>query len=61
MENPRARDSHIAILAYFDRCPPYINLLHLFVSSLKINSCYELRMQDRGEDHRKLYALHRKR
>ena len=28
----RARDSHIAILAYSDRYPPYIDLLHLFVS-----------------------------
>ena len=35
-QNPsRARDSHIAILAYTNGCPPYIDLLHLFVSTSK--------------------------
>ena len=32
MKHSGARDSHIAILAYPDKNPPYIDLLHPFVS-----------------------------
>ena len=31
-----AGDSHIAFLAYSDRCPPYIDMLHPFASSSKV-------------------------